>query len=178
MTAPFPSLVPAADADLPEVVTLANRAFRSVGPGASWNSEAEFIDGQRIDLPMLRADIRNNPEGRLLLWRGEDGALLGAVWLEPAGDSAWYLGLLTVRPDLQAQGMGRKLLAAAEDSARALGAGRIRMTVVNIRQPLIEWYLRRGYSLTGETKPFPYGDERFGRPLRDDLEFVLMEKFL
>jgi ribosomal protein S18 acetylase RimI-like enzyme len=168
----------AEDADLPAVVDLANLAFRVVGAGASWNTEADFIEGQRLDLSTLRADFANAPEARLLLWRDDAGALIGTVWLEPAAGGAWYLGLLTVHPDLQAQGAGRKLLAAAEDAARGLGAARIRMTVVNVRAPLIAWYERRGYRLTGETKPFPYNDERFGRPLWDDLEFVLMEKLL
>jgi GNAT superfamily N-acetyltransferase len=171
-------LAPATEDDLAAVVQLANLAFRAVGAGRSWNTEADYIEGQRLDLPMLRADLEANPRARLLLWREGGGGLLGTVWLEPAGGDAWYLGLLTVHPDLQAQGAGRRLLAAAEDAARTLGAGRIRMTVVNVREALIGWYLRRGYRLTGETKPFPYGDERFGRPLRDDLEFVLMEKLL
>ena len=50
------------------------------------------------------------------------------------------------------------------------------MTVVNVRVSLIAWYQRRGYALTGETEPFPYGDDRFGRPLRDDLHFVVLTK--
>jgi ribosomal protein S18 acetylase RimI-like enzyme len=102
--------------------------------------------------------------------------LLGTVWLEPKEDGVWYLGLLTIRPDLQKRQMGRALLAAAEGFAKERGAHRIRMSVVNVRTTLIAWYERRGYILTGKTKPFPYDDERFGRPLRDDLHFVLLEK--
>ncbi|MBU6298090.1 MAG: GNAT family N-acetyltransferase, partial [Alphaproteobacteria bacterium] len=48
----------------------------------------------------------------------------------------------------------------------------------NIRDALIAWYVRRGYELTGETRPFPYGDNRFGEPRRDDLKFVVLEKLL
>ena len=104
------------------------------------------------------------------------GELLGTVWLEPKKDGVWYGGLLTIRPDLQKKHMGRALLSAAEMFAKQHGASRIRMSVVNVRATLIAWYERRGYSFTGETAPFPYGDERFGRPLRDDLHFVLLEK--
>ena len=85
---------------------------------------------------------------------------------------------MTVRPDLQNRQLGRALLAAAEDFAKERGARRIHMTMVHVRETLIAWYLRRGYALTGETEPFPYGDERFGRPLRDDLHFVVLEKDL
>ncbi|MDB5444432.1 MAG: family N-acetyltransferase, partial [Phenylobacterium sp.] len=85
---------------------------------------------------------------------------------------------LTVRPDLQDRRLGRTLLQAAEDFALGLGARRIRMTVIAIRDTLIAWYERRGYGLTGETRPWPYEDERFGQPRRDDLSFVVLEKTL
>jgi ribosomal protein S18 acetylase RimI-like enzyme len=101
---------------------------------------------------------------------------LGTVWLDRRKEGIWNLGLLTIRPDLQNRQLGRTLLAAAEDFVRARGGRRIRMTVVNVRDALIAWYERRGYRLTGETQPFPYGDERYGRPLRDDLHFVVLEK--
>ena len=52
----------------------------------------------------------------------------------------------------------------------------MRLTVVNVRATLIAWYERRGYRLTGESQPFPYEDQRFGAPRRDDLEFVVLEK--
>jgi hypothetical protein len=50
------------------------------------------------------------------------------------------------------------------------------MTVIDARGELIAWYQRRGYRLTGEIRPFPYGDARFGLPLRDDLRFVVMRR--
>ena len=48
--------------------------------------------------------------------------------------------------------------------------------LVKLRETLIAWYERRGYRQTGETRPFPYGDHRFGRPTRDDLAFVVLQK--
>jgi ribosomal protein S18 acetylase RimI-like enzyme len=74
--------------------------------------------------------------------------------------------------------MGRALLAAAEDFAKAHGASLMRMGVLNVRDALIAWYERRGYSRTGNAEPYPYGDNRFGTPLRNDLEFVILEKQL
>jgi hypothetical protein len=58
------------------------------------------------------------------------------------------------------------------------GGKRIRLNVVNVRDALIAWYLRRGAHKTGETESFPYGDDRFGAPLRDDLSFLVLEKDL
>ena len=100
------------------------------------------------------------------------------MWLEPKGSITWYLGLLTVRPDQQARGLGKSILAAAENFVREHGGSHIRMAVLYVRESLIAWYQRRGYSLTGETEPWHYDDERFGKALRDDLYFVVMEKAL
>jgi ribosomal protein S18 acetylase RimI-like enzyme len=171
-------LKPAIEADYPEVIDLLNFAFRATGPSASWNVEAGIIEGQRTNDSLLRENLAN-PGAQLLIHRDEaNGALLGTVLLEPGIDGIWYLGLLSVRPALQKKQLGRTLLAAAEEFARERGARRIRMTVIHLRDTLIAWYERRGYTLTGETKPFPYGDNRFGKPLRDDLHFVVLQKDL
>jgi ribosomal protein S18 acetylase RimI-like enzyme len=175
-------LTPAVETDYAEIIELANWAYRGTGPTASWNMEAGILEGQRLNESLLREDLSKNPEGRLLIYREEagrgesDGMLMGTVRLEPRGDGAWYMGLLMVRPDQQNRQLGRTLLGAAESFARARGARRMRMTVLHVRDTLIAWYERRGYVVSGETEPFPYGDDRFGRPLRDDLYFRVLEK--
>ena len=112
----------------------------------------------------------------LLTLRDDDGALLGSVWLEPRFVDAWYLGMFTIRPDLQSRGLGRVLLEESERFARSRGARWMRITVIQLRAPLIAWYERRGFRATGESVPFPYGDERSGIPLRDDLQLLVFEK--
>lgn len=167
------------DAEIEEIAAFVNRAYRGDTARAGWASEADVLGGQRTDPATLRADLAKAPDAVLLTWRdAADGPLLGCVWLQPAGGESWYLGMLTVDPELQARQLGRTLLAAAEAYAAEQGARRIRMTVIWLREGLIAWYQRRGYVLTGETEPFPYGDEKFGIPSRDDLHFVVMEKAL
>jgi ribosomal protein S18 acetylase RimI-like enzyme len=174
-------LRPAVEAEYPAIIDLINIAFRGTGPSASWNIE-NFIEGQRLNESLLREDLAAKPHAHLLTYRDDpddpNAPLLGTVWLDPGKDGVWYLGLLTIRPDMQTRKRGRTLLAAAEDFAKQHGARRIQMTVVNVRDSLIAWYERRGYTLTEETRPFPYGDERFGKPLRDDLHFVVLQKDL
>ena len=166
--------------ELAAVAALVNSAYRGEASRQGWTTEADYIDGQRTDAATLAADLAANPAARLLVLRdGPDRDLLGSVWLEPTDDPAiWYLGMLTVRPDLQDRGLGRALLAEAEAAAAALGARRIRMTVVGIRETLIAWYQRRGYGLTGEMRPFPYEDRTIGVPRRRDLDFVVLERAL
>lgn len=90
-----------------------------------------------------------------------------------------YFGMFSVKPTLQTGGYGRRVLAEAERVAREeFGASAMEMTVIRQREPLIEWYERRGYERTGETRPFPYGDERYGLPKVDDLEMVVLAKQL
>lgn len=172
-------LTPAADADLEAVAALVNSAYRGETSRQGWTTEADYLDGQRTDAETLRRQLAEDPNAILLTLRDTaDGPLLGTAWLEPATADAWYLGMLTVRPDLQARQLGRAVLAGAEAVAAARGARRVVLTVVHIRDTLIAWYQRRGYRLTGETRPFPYGDEALGVPRRDDLSFVVLEKVL
>jgi len=182
-------LVPASEADYPAIVRLANRAYRGDGRTVGWNIEAGYLEGQRLDESLLREELAAKPQSHLLIVRDDaranegteegdnrSGELTGMVWLQPIAEHVWHLGLLTVRPESQSRGLGRSLLAAAEEFARQRGARRMHMSVIHLRDVLIAWYVRHGYKLTGETEPFPYGDERFGRPTRDDLHFVVLEK--
>jgi len=169
----------ARESELEAIAALVNSAFRGDSSRAGWTTEADMVGGQRTDAQLLRADLAERPGAVLLAMRGDlDGALLGSVWLEPRGTDTWYLGMFTIRPDLQSRQLGRTLLNEAEAFAAARGARRMRMTVITVREELIAWYERRGYARTGELVPFPYADERFGLPLRDDLEFAVLEKEL
>ncbi len=169
--------VPITDDDIPAVATLMNRAYRGAGGTRGWAVEIDYLAGDRTTTEVLRADLTAAPAASVLKWvDGPAESFSGCVWLEPLGDDVWYLGSFAIEPDRQNGGLGRIMLAAAEDWARQRGGRRMRLTVINLRDALIAWYLRRGYHKTGETDPFPYGDDRFGAPLRDDLCFVVLEK--
>jgi ribosomal protein S18 acetylase RimI-like enzyme len=163
-------------ADVDALVALVNSAYRGDSSRAGWTTEADLLGGQRVDADGIR-DLVAAADKRLLVHRAPDGRLLACVLLERKSSGGCYLGMLTVRPDLQAAGFGRRLLAAAESYAAAeLGAKYVEMTVIGARTELIAWYERRGYARTGERRPFPYGDERFGLPRRPDLEFEVLSK--
>jgi GNAT superfamily N-acetyltransferase len=166
----------AQEADLPAIVTLMNVAFRQPSAGRSWSVES-FITGTRTTESLLREEISGG--ARILVTKDLlTFALQGCVSLNALSPEKWYLGALTVDPALQNAGFGRELLGSAEEYAAGHGARTIEMTVVNVRETLISWYERRGYHLTGETRPFPYDDNRFGTPTRNDLEFVVLSKSL
>lgn len=173
------TLRPANPVDLPNIATLMNTAYRGTGPNASWNTESRYLDGDRTSEAALKEEMAAQP-GSFLLIAEEDSQppIRGCVWLEPLPKNTWHLGSFTVDPAIQKSGLGRTLLALAEQWAKERGAHKIEMHVINVRDTLIAWYERRGYRLTGETYPFPYGENRFGTPLRDDLSFVVLDKQL
>ena len=161
-------------ADIPALVGLVTSAYRGEASRAGWTTEADLLDGERIDPDLLRADIER-PRSRVLLAEHDRGLVACAhVAVE---EGAGYFGMFAVRPDAQGNGLGHALLAEAERVVREEWALPVmRMTVIDVRNALIAWYERRGYRRTGIHKPFPYGDTRFGIPRRDDLRFEVLEK--
>ncbi len=166
--------------DIDAIVALVQSAYRGDASRAGWTTEADFLDGQRID-PEGVAAIIEAPASRVLLAESA-GELLACAQVElphPDTDSdSAYFGMFSVRPGLQGSGLGRRVLAEAERLAKAAGCTRMHMTVISIRDELIAWYERRGYRRTGDYSPFPYGDARFGIPKRDDLRFERLVKSL
>ena len=162
--------------DIPALVRLVTSAYRGEASRAGWTTEADLLEGNRIVPEVLLADIAR-PRSRILLAE-RDGTLLGCAHVAEE-DGAGYFGMFAVRPGLQGGGMGRAILAEAERVAgKDWALPLMRMTVIDLRVELIEWYERRGYRRTGQTRPFPATDPRFGLPLRDDLRFAVLEKEL
>jgi ribosomal protein S18 acetylase RimI-like enzyme len=161
--------------DIDAVVALVESAYRGDASRAGWTTEADLLDGQRVDHAGV-TEIVAKPGSRVLLASGDAGALVACCHIEHQG-AACYFGMFSVKPTAQGGGIGNRLLEAAERSARELWNCQVmQMTVISMRDELIAWYERRGYRRTGRYKPFPYGDERFGIPKRDDLRFELLEK--
>lgn len=164
-------------ADVDALVELIESAYRGDSSRGGWTTEADLLHGRRTDADGVRAVI-DAPAGRMLVAE-RDGALLACCQLEERGGAdgvAGYLGMFAVRPGEQGSGVGKQVLAEAERIARGWGARELHLTVIVQREELIAFYERQGYRRTGSLSPFPYGDERFGVPQRDDLAFELLIK--
>jgi ribosomal protein S18 acetylase RimI-like enzyme len=171
----MPTVRRATPADITALHALVESAYRGDSARRGWTHEADLLGGQRTDAQALATHIAD-PDSAVLL--GIEGAdLIACVHLQRKQGGLAYLGLFAVSPGRQGGGIGKMLLAAAEDhAARVLGVERIEMTVIRQRTELIAWYERRGYACTGEERPFPLDDIRFGLPSTRDLAFAVLVK--
>lgn len=162
-------------ADAEQLQPFVHAAYRGDSARRGWTHEADLLDGQRTDVAALQAILSDPTEGIILA--EQDGHLVGCVRITDLGESLTGLGLLAVDPLRQGGGLGRSLIAQAESHARdRFSARRMEMTVIVQRSELIAWYERCGYAPTGEIRPFPSADPRFGLPRRDDLAFTVLSK--
>lgn len=166
----------ATHADIDALVALIESAYRGDTSKQGWTTEADMLGGRRTGPDDVQACI--DRARSVILIAERDAQLLACAHVADE-DGAGYFGMFSVNPALQGGGIGKQVIAEAERVVReewALPA--MRMAVIDIRDELIAFYERRGYRRTGIKKPFPYGDERFGLPKRDDLRFEVLEKAL
>lgn len=163
-------------ADIPALIELVTSAYRGDSSRVGWTTEADLLDGQRVDAEAIQADL-DRPSSVILLAERE-GRIVACCHIAEE-DGHGYFGMFAVSPREQGGGLGKQMIAAAEGHvAREWKLSAMAMTVIDCRDELIAFYERRGYRRTGIKKPFPYGDERFGIPKRDDLRFEVLEKSL
>ena len=160
--------------DIPALTILINSAYRGETSKKGWTTEAHLLEGKRTDEEEM-TEILQDPKNTFLKFT-ENDKIIGSVLLVEKGQQL-YLGMLTVSPELQNSGIGKKLLAEAENHAKTLGLSSIIMTVISVREELIAWYKRHGYVDTGEREAFPESEIHI-TVSEEPLEFIYFEKRL
>jgi ribosomal protein S18 acetylase RimI-like enzyme len=165
----------AAITDVSSIKALLNTTYRGEASKQGWTTEANLIAGNtRANDEMVR-EVLLQTGSVILIYKDEQPLITGCVNLQQHGNQL-YLGMLSVSPQLQGGGIGKKLLQAAEEYARCVNCTSIYMSVISVRTELIDWYQRHGYTDTGERKAFNE-DGITGKHLQK-LEFMIMEKKL
>jgi ribosomal protein S18 acetylase RimI-like enzyme len=159
--------------DIPALVSLLNSAYRGEESKRGWTTEANLIQGEERTDPDGLLDLIKTPQAVFLKYESDAQQITGCVFLHKKQDEL-YLGMLAVSPLLQAKGIGKQLLIAAEEHAKNNNCRSINMRVVSARAELIAWYERHGYYDTGKKEAFD-AKPRFGIPVQP-IEFIIMEK--
>ena len=132
--------------------------------------ESELVDGSRISEHQV-IELADS-----IIVMGLDGAdIVACVHVKKDGSSS-YIGMLAVNPLLQSAGVGKHILAYAEDYARvAFGAQKFMMVVLSARTELIAFYFRRGYQRVGSVMDYPVS-AGVGLPKVSNLTIEVLEK--
>ena len=158
--------------DVTALNNLINSAYRGESSKKGWTTEANILEGKRTTEAELIEIIQNHKN--TILKYSENNEIIGCVLLVKKEDEL-YLGMLTVSPELQNSGIGKKLMQQAEIQASTLGLSKIVMTVISVREELISWYKRKGFVDTGAREPFPVSDV-FSQTTIEPLEFMVLKK--
>ncbi|KAK0648182.1 acyl-CoA N-acyltransferase [Cercophora newfieldiana] len=164
--------------DAPTLVDLINSSFRQ-DPTDEVFVSTDHTDFNMVDLGNLQSKI-SDPDCAVLIASNAHGSPIGHCYVRKLDINTAWMGLLAVDVQSQNGGVGRQMVAHAEDFARReWGSKRMTFNVVSTRSGLIAWYTRRGYRLTGETEPFPYQHIANWKGLfRGDMHYVFMGKDL
>ena len=124
--------------DVDAIVRLVNRAFVAESP---------YVEGERINAEGVHTMW---PRGTFLL--GEvDGMMTACIFVEGRGERA-HLGLVSVEPTQQGNGIGSQLMAAVEAHCRAAGFHEMELRFINHRTELDRFYRRMGFTPSGVTE--------------------------
>jgi len=167
--------------DIDTIVTLVDSAYRGESSRQGWTTEADLLDGRRTFSEEVARIIAAEQNAIVLL--EDDEKLLASVHVKKLSDDTGsemaraYLGMFAVEPAMQNLGIGKALLSYVEKLVvEEWLCSEMEMTVIRQRVELIGWYEKLGYRVTGETRNFPYGDERYGIPKREDLVLDVLVK--
>lgn len=161
--------------DAERIQQLVQSAFRTEDSRPDWTGHIELASNFRIDVQEVMDKIVN-PENVVMIGLDNSNALAASIEVAKRGSDYGRLSMIAVDDRYQRAGVGRQVLAYAEDYCRHTWAvEKFSLNALSTRKALIEWYMRRGYHKTGETSPFPR--EKFSNvSLPDDMCFIELEK--
>jgi sugar-phosphatase len=111
----------------------------------------KFLDGDRTDQAQLKQMME---KGEFLLACDASGQLLASVYVEVRGNRG-YFGMLSVHPQQQGNGLGTKMVHAAEEYCRGKGCKAMDLFVLSLRPEVPPLYRKLGYAESGTEEFHP-----------------------
>ena len=127
--------------DIEEMVPVVNAAF----------AIETFIEEPRIDEKGMAEMMR---QGQFLVTENDAGRIVASIYVEKRG-ARGYFGMLAVDPAEQRKGLGRAMVAAAENHLRLQGCTYADILVLSLRPELLPVYRQLGYAETGTEEFHP-----------------------
>lgn len=163
-------LEPAKINQVSEICDLVNLAYRG---DSGWTKETDIVSGDRCVPDEIIKHLSD--KNSYLMVAVVNEKIVSCICIE-IKDSCAYIGLFSVDPEFQSQGVGKEILSQAESYAlRNANIQKYVMVVVSQRIELIEYYERRGYRKTGSISEYP-SSLNVGVPLKSNLTVEYLEK--
>ncbi|QGZ62946.1 GNAT family N-acetyltransferase [Paraburkholderia acidisoli] len=146
------SLRPAAPADAPLLAAMHaaswQATYRSLLPADYLERE---VGAERAAYWRARMEAPGGERRLVLIAQLDDGTPVGFVCVERQPGSPWgvLLDNLHALPGHQGMGVGKRLMQAAQDWARAQGEAQLYLYVLDGNTPAIAFYERQGWTYSG-----------------------------
>jgi ribosomal protein S18 acetylase RimI-like enzyme len=135
------------------------RAAREEGNFSYRNATVVEVDSEvaaclvdyRLDDPYDVGDLNELPE-----------VVRPLVILESKAPGSWYVNVLATFPEFRGQGIGARLLAQAEERARATGCKTLSIIVAGENTGAMRLYHRNGYQERARQPVVPYAGSAHG----------------
>lgn len=159
--------------DAEAIAQLVNNAYRPTSGASGWTHESDFVSGSRTTTAQV-VELMSKPDSVVIVGF-KKAVLVACVHVEKYSNTS-HLGMLAVSPDTQGAGVGKQILAHAEQYASThFNAQKFILVVVSARHELIAFYLRRGYQKTGAVMDYPLSAGA-GTPKNADLKIEILER--
>jgi GNAT superfamily N-acetyltransferase len=167
----------ATTSDVAQIVDIINKAFRA---GETYRVPGTYV---RTNTEEVQKDVEgSSPAKRCYVLRGRVSSdstrdeILGTATLTLVNGQEAEFGRFAMRTDLHGKQLGKRLMAALEQTAKNEGRTRMLMMVASLNSRLVKVYQERGFELTGFQEETTYGHTV--RPECGTLYFVQMAKNL
>lgn len=142
-------------ADVPAITALTETVWRHAYPGIISHDQIDYMLERLNDPQTLTRQITKKERIVLLALRNDLNAGFASTGLSQNDKTIYRIHQLYILPQAQKNGIGQRLIAAAETEAKKVKCALLELNV-NRNNPAYHFYVRLGFSTVREVD-IPYG---------------------